>query len=104
LEFAKETEDFGTKFKEDDNIEEFLGELVSFVERRVFNKLSKKVNFLLTRVNDQKFEFVADGNDNKDQDGNLRIINSNGNFLFQKRNGNEETGTWSNENRIKTTS
>lgn len=104
MEFPKETEDFGTAFKEGEDIEKFLDDLVAFVERRVYNKLAKRQKFLLTRVNDQKFEFVADGNDDKDQNGNLRIINSNGNFLFQKRNGDSETGTWDDENEIITTS
>lgn len=104
LEFLKETEDFGAVFEKDGDIEEFIDDLVSFIERRVYNKIAKRVNFLLTRVNDQKFEFVADGNDDKDQDGNLRIINSGGNFLFQKRNGDSETGTWDDENEIITTS
>lgn len=92
MEFAKETEDFGSIFKKDDDVkkslddlEGFMDDLVAFVERRVYNKLAKRVNFLLTRVNDQKFEFVASGNKDKDEDGNWRIIESSGDLKFQKR-------------------
>lgn len=103
LEFAKETEDFGSIFKKDDDVkkslddlEGFMDDLVAFVERRVYNKLAKKVNFLLTRVNDQKFEFVADGNKDKDEDGNWRIVESSGDLVIQKR----ISGTWTNANRF----
>lgn len=98
MEFAKVTRNFGQTFKEGDDLEKFLGELISFIEREIY--LARKVNFLLVRLNDQKVEFVADGNDDKDQDGNLRIINSGGNFLFQKMVNN----VWSDENEITTTS
>lgn len=100
MEFPKETEDFGKVFEKDGDIEKFIDDLVSFIERRVYNKLARGQKFLLTRVNDQKIEFVADGNKDKDEDGNLRIINSSGNFLFQKR----TSGVWENENQITTTS
>jgi hypothetical protein len=101
LEFAKVTRDFGQTYKEGDDLVKFLNDLVSFVEGPIY--LSRKINYVLDRVNDQKIEFIASGN-GKDEDGNLRIINSNGNFLFQKRNGDSETGTWDDENEIVTTS
>ena len=96
MEFAKETEDFGASFKEGNDVEEWLDDLVSFIERRVYNELARKVNFLLTRVNDQKFEFVASGNKDKDEDGNWRIIESSGDLQFQKR----VNGIWANADLI----
>lgn len=90
MEFPKETEDFGKVFEKDGDIEKFIDDLVSFIERRVYNKLARGQKFLLTRVNDQKFEFVASGNKDKDEDGNWRIIESSGDLKFQKR----ISGTW----------
>lgn len=94
MEFAKVTRDFGQTFKEGDDIEKFLNDLVVFVEREIY--LARAVNFLLTRVNDQKFEFVASGNKDKDEDGNWRIIESSGDLQFQKR----VSGTWANADKI----
>lgn len=94
MEFAKETRDFGQTFKEGDDIEKFLDDLVKFVEREIYQ--ARKINFLLTRVNDQKFEFVASGNKDKDEDGNWRIIESSGDLQFQKR----VNGVWVNADKI----
>lgn len=87
MENLKDLENFGIDFKEgEDDIEEFINDLVSFIERRVFNRISKRVNFLLTRINDQKVEMVADGNSDKDENGNWRTrVNTNGDFVFEKR-------------------
>lgn len=95
----KDTEHFGETFKkgEDDNLgddlEKFFAKLLPFFERMIFNRTSKRVNFLLTRVNDQKLEIVADGNSDKDEDGNWRLfIDSSGDLIIQKR----VSGTWTN--------
>ena len=102
MEFLKDTEQFGVgfvgfededpeKLREDlTKLKEDLTKLLSFIERRVFNRISKRVNFLLTSINDQQVAIVADGNDDKDTDDNWRIIVSSGNFIFQKR----VSGTW----------
>ena len=90
MENLKDLENFGEEYKENENLEDFLANLVSFTERRIFNRTSKRVNFLLTRINDQKLEIIADGNSDKDEDGNFRNIESSGDFLFQKR----ISGTW----------
>lgn len=90
LEFPKETENFGVPFKRGEDLEKYLEDLVAIIERRVYNTLAKKTIFLLTRVNDQKFEFVASGNKDKDEDGNWRIIEVGGDLKFQKR----ISGTW----------
>lgn len=95
----KDTEHFGETFKkgEDDNLgddlEKFFAKLLPFFERMIFNRTSKRVNFLLTRINDQKLEIVADGNSDKDEDGNWRLfIDSSGDLIIQKR----VSGTWTN--------
>ena len=92
MEYLKDTENFGQTFKEGDDIEKFFEEILSFFERKVFNKTSKRVNFLLTRINDQKLEIVADGNSDKNQDSNWRLLESGGSLIIQKRVG----GTWTN--------
>lgn len=90
MEYLKDTENFGTDFKKGEDLENFFSKLISFLERRVFNRISKRVNFLLTRVNDNKLEIVADGNDDKDQDGNWRFSESSGDLVIEKR----ISGTW----------
>ena len=90
MEFLKDIENFGAKYRKGDNLAEFLAKLVSFLERKVFNRISKRVNFLLKRVNDNKLEIVADGNSDKNEDDNWRFIESSGNLLVQKR----ISGTW----------
>jgi hypothetical protein len=90
MEYLKDIENFGMTFKEGENLEGFFAKLVSFLERRVFNRISKRVNFLLTRVNDQKVEIIADGNSDKDQNGNWRISESSGDLVIEKR----ISGSW----------
>ncbi|KKL11191.1 hypothetical protein LCGC14_2548290 [marine sediment metagenome] len=90
MEYLKNLEDFGTAFKEGENLEGFFSKLVSFLERKVFNRISKRVNFLLTRINDQKLEIIADGNTDKNENGNWRISESSGDLIIEKR----VSGTW----------
>lgn len=91
MEHLKDIENFGIPFKEgEDDVEEFLNELVSFVERRVFNRVSKRVNFLLTLLNDQRIELIKDGNDDKDQNGNFKIIQDGDDWVAQIK----SSGTW----------
>jgi hypothetical protein len=98
VEYLKDTESFGQTFKkgEDeslgDDLEKFFAKLLPFFERRIFNRTSKRVNFLLTRVNDQKLEIIANGNSDKDEDGNWRFYEDSGNLIIQKR----VSGTWTN--------
>jgi hypothetical protein len=87
LEYLKDTEDFGSRYKEGEDVERFFGKLLSWVERRIFNRISKRTNFLLTRVNDQKIEIIADGNDDKNQEGNWREIISGDDLLKQRYDG-----------------
>ena len=90
MEHLKDTENFGMAFKEGEDLEGFFSKIISFLERRIFNRISKRVNFLLTRVNDQKMEIVADGNSNKNEDDNWRIIETSGDLVIEKR----VSGTW----------
>ncbi len=98
MENLKDLENFGLAFKEDeDSTEEFFNELVSFIERRVFNRISKRVNFLLTRINDSKVETVSPTNKDKDENGNWRTrVNTSGDFVFEKR----VSGAWVEANKI----
>lgn len=50
MEHLKDIEKFKAKYTEGDDLPEYLNKLVSFVERMVFNRTSKRVNFLLTRM------------------------------------------------------
>ncbi len=90
MENLKDIEKFGVGYQKGENLERFFEKIISFLERRIFNRISKRVNFLLKRVNDQKVEIIADGNSDKDEDDNWRIIESNGDLLVQKR----ISGTW----------
>lgn len=90
MEYLKDIENFGMSFKEGENLEGFFSKLVSFLERRVFNRISKRVNFLLKRVNDQKMEIVASGNKDKDENDNWRLRESSGDLVIEKR----VSGAW----------
>lgn len=91
LEYLNDTENFGEGYKEGQKLERFFSKLLSFIERQIFNRISKRINFLLTRVNDSKVEIVAPGNKDKNEDGNWQlIVDDNGDLLAQKR----ISGTW----------
>ncbi len=81
----------------EENLSIYISKLVSWIERMVFNRTSKRVNFLLTRVNDNILEIVIDGNDDKDQNGNWRLkSDSSGDFLIENR----ISDTWTEEGKI----
>ena len=96
MEFLKDTENFGVGYQKGEDLERFFEKIISFLERRVFNRISKKVNYLLKRVNDNKLEVIADGNADKDEDGNWRFRESNGDLVIEKR----IDGTWTNADTI----
>jgi len=90
LEFLKDQEKFGTGYEKGDDLEVFSEDLLSFIERRIFNRISKRVNYLLNRINDNKVEIIPDAN-NKDEDGNWRLkTDSSGNLIIQEN----ISGTW----------
>ena len=97
LEYLNDTERFGESYKEGQKLERFFSKLLSFIERQIFNRISKRVNFLLTRINDSKMETVAPGNKDKNEDGNWRQrVDNNGDYVFEKR----ISGTWTEANKI----
>lgn len=85
MEYLKDAEKFGITFKEGEDLEDFFSKLLSFLERKIFNRTSKRVNFLLTRINDQKLEIIADGNTDKNENGNWRISENSGDLVIEKR-------------------
>ena len=94
MEYLKDIEFFGAAFKKGEDTEKFFMELVSFIERRVFNRISKRVNFLLTRLNDQRVELVSSDNDDKDQNGNFRITQSGDDWIAQIRSSDVWVTVW----------
>lgn len=72
MEHLKDTENFGTVYKEGEDLETFFSKFISFVERRIFNRISKRVNWILDRQKDDTFEITKSGN----------AIDSNGNWRF----------------------
>ena len=90
MELLKNNENFGTGYKKGEDLDSFLEKLISFVERRIFNRISKRLNYVLKRVNDQRLEIIAEDNEDKNKDDNWRIIESDGDLLVQKR----ISGTW----------
>lgn len=65
--------------------------LLIWIERDTFFKVSKRINFLLSRVNDNKLEIVAPGNTGEGQDGNWKFtIDASGNLIIQEN----ILGTW----------
>ncbi len=95
MENLKDTEKF-IVYKKGEDLPRYISKLVSWIERFIFNRISKRINFLLTRVNDQQIEIVAGGNTDKNEDGNWRIRESNGDLVFEKR----ISGTWTEANKI----
>lgn len=51
MENLKDTEKF-IVYKEGDDLPTYISKLVSWIERFVFNRISKRVNFLLMRLED----------------------------------------------------
>ena len=91
MEFLKGSENFGTGYKKGEDLESFFAKMISFLERRIFNRISKRVNYLLKRVNDGKVEIIPDGTNDKDTDGNWRLTtDTNGNLIIQEN----ISGTW----------
>ncbi len=97
MEFLKDKENFGIGYQKDENLEGFFEKLITFIERRIFNRISKRVNFTLKRVQDNRIELIAPGNDDKGQDNNWAIeVDSNFDLIFEKR----ISGTWTEANKI----
>lgn len=90
MEHLKDTENFGESFKEDEDLPRFIEKLVSWIERRIFNRISKRVNWLLNRINDNHNEIISPDNTGKEQDGNWRFRNDGTDLKAERR----ESGSW----------
>lgn len=89
MEHLKDTEKFGVGYKEGENLESFFAKLVSFLERRIFNRISKRVNWVLDRQKDDTFEITKSDNA-IETDGNWRFNISGDDLIVQKN----VSGTW----------
>lgn len=52
MENLKDTESFGSTYNEGEDLVRFLEKFQAWIERRIFNCISKRVNFLLLRLED----------------------------------------------------
>ena len=60
MEHLKDTEKF-IVYKKGQNLVVYISKLVSWIERFVFNRISKRVNWLLDRVKDGGIEIPPEG-------------------------------------------
>ena len=88
MEHLKDKEKF-VVLKEEDNLRVYVSKLVSWMERFIFNRISKRVNWVLDRMKDDTLEITKSGNATN-ADGNWRF-NINGDDLEVQRNVSE---TW----------
>ena len=86
MEHLKDTEKFGENYKKDEDLEKFFGKLLSWIERRIFNRISKRVNWILDRIKNDAHEIVKDGNE-IGEEGNWREVISGDNLLKQRHDG-----------------
>lgn len=88
MEHLKDTEKF-IVYKEEEDLPTYVSKLVSWVERFIFNRISKRVNWVLDRQKDDSFEITKDGNA-IDEDGNLKFERNGDNWEVQIK----SAGTW----------
>lgn len=96
MEHLKEKEKFGTPYKEGEDLEPFLAKFLSWIERRIFNRIAKRVNWILDRQKDDTFE-LTESDKAIDSNGNWRIDISSGDFVIQRKIG----GTWTDLFKVK---
>ena len=78
--------------REGEELPEYSARLLRWIEKELYYRISKRINFLLDRSNDNFFEFVKDGN-LPGENGNWRIIaDSAGDLKLQHL----ESGIWIN--------
>lgn len=88
MEHLKATEKF-IVYKKGESLPLYVSKLVSWVERMIFNRISKRVNWILDRQKDDTFE-ITKSTQAIDTDGNWRF-NINGDDFEVQRN---VSGTW----------
>ncbi len=89
MENLKDTEKF-IVYKKEEDLPNYISKLVSWIERMVFNRISKRVNFLLGRVGDNHFEMILPTNTGKEQDGNVRLTFDSNNDVKMQYYGNDQ--------------
>ncbi len=72
----------------EENLSLYISKLVSWIERFIFNRISKRVNWLLDRIKNDAHEIVKDGN-KIGEEGNWRDIISGDNLLKQRHDGSD---------------
>jgi hypothetical protein len=92
MENLKDTEKF-VIYKKGEDLPRYISKLVSWIERFVFNRIPKRVNWLLDRVFQNHYEIISPNNTGREQDGNWRIRNDGTNIKVERR----ESGTWVNK-------
>lgn len=85
----KDTEKF-IVYKKGEDLPRYVSKLVSWIERFIFNRISKRVNWLLDRVFQDYYEIISPDNTGRNQDGNWRIRNDGTDLKAEKR----ESGSW----------
>lgn len=88
MEHLKDKEKF-IIYKKEEDLSLYVSKLVSWIERKIFNRISKRVNWILDRQKDDTFEITKSDN----------AIDSNGNFKIERNGDNWEvkiksSGTW----------
>lgn len=93
MEHLKDTEKFGVGYKEGENLEGFFAKLVSFLERRIFNRISKRVNWILDRQKDDTLEITKSDNAIETV-GNWRFNISGDDLIVQRYNRTSWDTVW----------
>lgn len=88
MEHLKDKEKF-IVYKEEEDLPRYVSKFVSWVERMIFNRVSKRINWILDRQKDDTLEITKSDNA-IDVNGNWRF-SINGDDLEVERN---VSGTW----------
>lgn len=88
MQHLKDKEKF-VVYKEEEDLPRYVSKFVSWVERMIFNRISKRINWILDRQKDDTLEITKSDNA-IDVNGNWRF-SINGDDLEVERN---VSGTW----------
>jgi uncharacterized membrane-anchored protein len=87
MDALKEKEQFKT-YKPGDDLSKYLKDLVTWVEKKVYDETTKRVNWIVTRQRDGVLELT--NSQAIDQDGNWRLRIVNDDLQIERR----IAGTW----------
>lgn len=79
--------------QEGESFEVYMPRLLRWLEKELWYKISKRINFLLDTVNDGNISLASDGIvhfGDEDTNGTWRLIRSGNNWNMERR----ESGTW----------